>query len=354
MPAAVPLFPMTIAHGLHVADRPLAVMIGNFDGVHRGHQAMVERTLAAARERGLGAAALTFEPHPREVFSAATAPARITPLREKLRLLTELGLDHIHVARFTRAFAALAPDAFVDQILVNTLRARWIMVGADFCFGARRAGTVALLSTLAAARGIELEVLDDVLEDNERISSSVVRGALDAGDLERARRLLGRPFQISGRVVHGQKLGRTLGFPTANIHLKFNRPPVFGIFAVRVHGIEAAPLDAVASLGFRPTVTQERRASLEVFIFDFKGDLYDRRLDIEFVAKLRDEETYQGLDALKAAIARDCTNALAVLRPATAKAIAGVMTGDTARPTPSAAMAPAYLPAPQGPGSSHG
>ncbi len=345
---------MTIAHGLHVADRPLAVMIGNFDGVHRGHQAMVERTLAAARERGLGAAALTFEPHPRELFAAATAPARITPLREKLRLLTELGLDHIHVARFTRAFAALTPEAFVDQMLVKTLRARWLMVGADFCFGAKRAGTVARLRSLANERGIELEVLDDVLEGAERISSSVVRTALDAGDLVRARILLGRPFQISGRVVHGQKLGRTLGFPTANIHLKYNRPPVFGIFAVRVHGAGATPLDAVASLGFRPTVTRERRASLEVFIFDFQGNLYDRRLDIEFVAKLRDEETYDGLDALKAAIARDCTNALAVLRPDAARPMAGTLSSTAAL---GAASAPTTLASPhatQGPDASHG
>jgi riboflavin kinase/FMN adenylyltransferase len=305
---------MNIAHGLHVADRPLAVMIGNFDGVHRGHQAMAVRTRAAAEARGLGAAALTFEPHPREVFAADTAPTRITPLREKLRLLSGLGLDRVHVARFTRAFAALAPEAFVDQVLVQTLRARWVLVGADFRFGARRSGDIGLLGTLAAQRGITLEVLDDVMEEGERISSSGVRAALGAGDLARASRLLGRPFRINGRVVHGQKLGRTLGFPTANIQLRFNRPPLLGIYAVRVHGIDATPRDAVASLGFRPTVTHERKASLEVFVFDFAGDLYGRSLDIEFVAKIRDEETYDGLPALKAAIARDCEQALRILR----------------------------------------
>ncbi len=349
MPVAVPLLSMTIAHGLHVADRPLAVMIGNFDGVHRGHQAMAARTVAAARERGLGAAALTFEPHPREFFQSATAPARITPLREKLRLLMALGLDRVHVARFTRAFAALTPEAFVDQVLIGTLRARWLMVGADFCFGARRSGDVARLRALASERDVEVEVLEDVLEGTERISSSVVRAALDAGDLDRAQVLLGRTFRISGRVVHGQKLGRTLGFPTANIQLKYNRPPVFGIFAVRVHGIGPLPLDAVASLGFRPTVTEERRASLEVFVFDFAGDLYGRHLDIEFVAKLRDEETYNGLDALKAAIARDCAHALAILR-----APGSASPTDAAAPPLRAATAHAPPPGSSSPDIPHG
>ena len=237
----------------------------------------------------------------------------------------------------------MSPQEFVDRVLVDTLHARWVLVGADFCFGARRAGTVERLRELAGERAIDVEVIEDVLQDGQRISSSAIRDALAQGDLARAQNLLGRRFSISGKVVHGQKLGRTLGFPTANIQLKHNRPPLFGIYAVRVHGINAqrttlgspsagaqpnepeatglqtpvieTPVyDAVASLGYRPTVSNERRASLEVFVFDFLGDLYGQHLNIEFVVKLRDEETYNGLDELKQAIARDCDNALRILR----------------------------------------
>ena len=315
---------MQIAHGSSASDRPLAVTIGNFDGVHRGHQAMVARTVAVARARGLGAAALTFEPHPREVFGAQSAPTRLTALRDKLLRLATLGLDRVHVERFSRRFAAMSPQEFVDRVLVDTLHARWVLVGADFCFGARRAGTVERLRDLAGTRGIDVEVIGDVLQDGQRISSSAIRDALAHGDLARAQNLLGRHFSISGKVVHGQKLGRTLGFPTANIQLKHNRPPLLGIYAVKVHGISvgAASRDApgttvhdgVASLGYRPTVSNDRRASLEVFVFDFAGDLYGQHLSIEFVAKLRDEETYKGLPELKIAIARDCEHALRVLR----------------------------------------
>ena len=213
---------------------PAAVTIGNFDGVHRGHQAMLARVIAVARDRGLRASVLTFEPHPRELFTPASAPTRLTSLREKLELLAAHGVDHVHVQRFARAFAALTPAAFVERALVGVLAARWVLVGEDFRYGAKRAGDFASLATEAGRRGFEVEAMPTVTHGGTRVSSSAVRDALARGDLRRARELLGRPYSISGRVVHGAKLGRALGFATANVQLKHNRPPLGGIFAVRV------------------------------------------------------------------------------------------------------------------------
>ena len=296
------------------APRPLAVTIGNFDGVHRGHQAMLARLIEGARARRLAASVLTFEPHPRELFAPAAAPTRLTSLREKLELLAEHGIDHVHVQRFGRAFAALAPEAFVERFLVGALGARWVLVGDDFRYGARRAGDFASLADAARRHGFELEAMPTVAVEGVRVSSSAVRAALAGGALDRARSLLGRPYSISGRVVRGLGLGRDLGFPTANVQLKHNRPPLGGIFAVRVHGIAAGARDGVASLGVRPTVHTDGRPVLEVFVFDFRGDLYGRHVRIEFLAKLRDEAQYPDLDTLKAQIARDCDAARAALR----------------------------------------
>jgi riboflavin kinase/FMN adenylyltransferase len=294
---------------------PAAVTIGNFDGVHRGHQAMLARVIAVARERGLAASVLTFEPHPRELFTPAAAPTRLTSLREKLELLAAHGVDHVHVQRFSRAFAALEPDAFVARTLVGVLDARWVLVGEDFRYGARRAGDFTALARAAARHGFELAPMPVVANGGVRVSSSAVRAALAAGELKRAAELLGRPYSISGRVVHGEKLGRALGYATANVQLKHNRPPLGGIFAVRVHGAGAgdALRDGVASLGVRPTVHADGRPVLEVHLFDFAGDLYGAHLRVEFLAKIRDEERYPDLDALKAQIARDCDAARALL-----------------------------------------
>jgi riboflavin kinase/FMN adenylyltransferase len=293
--------------------RPAAVTIGNFDGVHRGHQAMLARVIAVARDRGLTASVLTFEPHPREFFTPAAAPTRLTSLREKLELLAAHGVDHVHVQRFSRAFAALAPEAFVERTLVGQLAARWVLVGEDFRYGAKRAGDFASLAAAAGRRGFELEAMPTVTDGGTRVSSSAVRDALARGDLKRAAELLGRAYGISGRVVHGAKLGRALGFATANVQLKHNRPPLGGIFAVRVAGVGAAPRDGVASLGVRPTVHADGRPVLEVHLFDFDGDLYGAHLTVEFLAKIRDEERYADLDTLKAQIARDCDAARALL-----------------------------------------
>lgn len=294
-------------------DRPVALTIGNFDGVHKGHQQMLSRLVRAARTRDLSASVLTFEPHPRELFTPAAAPTRLTSLRDKLKLLAAQGIDHVHVQHFSRAFAALSPDAFVERLLVEGLHARWVLVGEDFRYGAVRAGNCQTLQQAAARHGFELETMPTVTVDGERVSSSSVRAALARGDLELAERLLGRRYSISGRVVHGLKLGRELGYATANVQMKHNRPPLAGIFAVRVYGIGEGACDGVASLGLRPTVASDGRATLEVHLFDFQRDIYGEHLRVEFLAKIRDEEKYPDLQTLKAQIARDCAAARGIL-----------------------------------------
>ena len=298
---------MLLTHGASDAQLPpVALTVGNFDGIHRGHQAMLQRLLAAARARGLQSCVLTFEPHPREFFAAEGAPTRLTSLREKLELLAAHGVERTHVQRFDRAFASLAPEAFVERVLAKRLRTRWLLIGEDFRFGARRAGDLPLLRELGPRHGFESEILPAVARAGIRVSSSAVRAALAAGDLAGAEGLLGRPYSISGRVVHGRKLGRELGFATANVQLKHNRPPLTGIYAVRVHGVGTSSRPAVASLGVRPTITASGRAVLEVHLFDFSADLYGAHMRVEFLHKIRDEEKYSDLDALKAQIERDC------------------------------------------------
>ncbi|MBK8019395.1 MAG: bifunctional riboflavin kinase/FAD synthetase [Betaproteobacteria bacterium] len=287
------------------ADVPVALTIGNFDGVHRGHQAMVGRLLAAARARKLPAAVMTFEPHPREFFSPADAPARLSPLREKLERLAELGVDRAYVCRFDASFATQSADAFVKDALARGLDVKWLLTGDDFRFGARRSGDVDLLRRLAPEFGMEVESMHTVEVDGVRASSTAVREALAGGLLERAQRLLGRPYAITGRVVGGDRIGRELGFPTANIRMSLNRPPLWGIYAVTVRGLGTAPKIGAASLGVRPTVNSSGKATLEVFLLDFDGDIYGRRVRVEFLHKLRDEEKYPTLEALRNQIGLD-------------------------------------------------
>jgi riboflavin kinase/FMN adenylyltransferase len=297
---------MRVTHGSSTPEgERLALTIGNFDGVHRGHQAMLERTVATARARHLTACALTFEPHPREFFSPATAPARLTRLRDKLERMAAAGLDRVHVARFDARLAALPAERFVQDVLVGGLGAAWLLVGRDFRFGAKRGGDFALLERLCAGHGVGLEPMPDVALDGERVSSSAVRSALAAGDLGAAARLLGRPFAMSGRVAHGEKLGRELGFPTANLVLR-RRPPVAGIFVVEALADgESRAWPGVASVGRRPTVNPSALPLLEVHLLDFAGDLYRRHLQVRFLKKLRDERKYDDVPQLRAAIARD-------------------------------------------------
>ena len=291
------------------SQAPVALTIGNFDGVHKGHQGMLARLRAKARELCVPACVLTFEPHPREFFAPQSAPTRLTSLREKLELLAAHGIDRVHVSHFTRAYASLAPGDFIERELIRGLGMRYLLIGDDFRFGAKRAGDFAMLKEAAANGGFELEAMPSVLSEGVRVSSSAVRAALVSGKLGGARALLGRPYSISGRVVHGDKLGRQLGFPTANVQLKHNRPPLQGIFAVRAVDAKNRVRDGVASLGLRPTVDASGRAKLEVHLFDFGGELYGEHLRVEFLCKLRDEEKYPDLDTLKAQIARDAAAA---------------------------------------------
>jgi riboflavin kinase / FMN adenylyltransferase len=301
---------MRITHGFYPPGMPHAVTIGNFDGLHLGHQAMLTRLLDVARARDLPSCVLSFEPHPREFFAPAQAPARLSSLREKAEMLRGRGIDRLHVFRFNRAFSSLSADQFIEQVLVRTLQARYVLVGDDFRFGAKRAGDFALLELAGQQFGFDAEFLPTVEVAGERSSSTAVRAALAAGELEHAARLLGRPYSISGRVVHGDKLGRDIGFPTANIQLKHNRPPLLGIFAVELYGLNGQPLPGVASLGVRPTVKGADAAPvLEVHLFDFNADIYNRRVRVDFLHKLRDEEKYPDLPSLVAQIGRDVDNA---------------------------------------------
>lgn len=300
---------MQVTHGfVPLGGGPVGLTIGNFDGVHLGHRAMLQRLVEKTREMQLPCGVLTFEPHPREFFSPLAAPARLSRLREKLEMLAEAGIHRTHVLRFGARLASLAAGRFVDEVLVRGLGVRWLLVGRDFRFGARRAGDFALLQA-AAGKGFSVEAMGDVLHAGERISSSSVRASLAAGDLAAAARLLGRSYSMSGRVAHGEKLGRTLGFPTANIVLR-RRPPLAGVFAVECELEEThTVLRGVASVGRRPTVRENAAPLLEVHLFDWNGDLYGRHLRVTFLRKLRDEEKYDGLDALRAAIARDADEA---------------------------------------------
>ncbi len=297
------------------ARAPCALTIGNFDGVHFGHQALLARVRAAASELGLEAAVMTFEPHPREFFAeragdASKAPPRIANLRDKLQSLSDAGIDRVIVEHFSAPFAALTPRQFTEQVLVQGLHVKWLMVGDDFCYGAQRAGNVALLIEAGKHYGFEVATLPTVMNGSTRISSSAVRGALAEGDFARAEQLLGHPYAISGHVIHGQKLGRALGFPTLNLRVA-HRPALSGVFVVRVHGLGAQPLPAVASLGVRPTVDDSGRVLLEVHLFDFARSCYGSLVRVEFMAKLRDEEKYADLPTLTAAIARDADQARA-------------------------------------------
>jgi riboflavin kinase/FMN adenylyltransferase len=296
---------MVVTHGsLQRARGRCALTIGNFDGVHRGHRALIDRVVARARENDLTSCVLTFEPHPREFFAGEAAPARITRLRDKLELLAQAGVERVHVARFDARFAALAPERFVEDVLVDGLGVRTLTIGRDFRYGARRAGDFAMLEAAGKRHGFFLEAMDDVEFEGRRVSSSAVRAALEAGDLRGAERLLGHPYSISGRVAHGAKLGRGLGFPTANIVLR-RPPPISGIFAVEVDRLGRG----VASVGRRPTVNPVAIPLLEVHLFDRDEDLYGEHLRVRFLKKLRDEEKYDGLPALQAAIARDARQA---------------------------------------------
>ncbi|MEX0429988.1 bifunctional riboflavin kinase/FAD synthetase [Spiribacter insolitus] len=297
------------AHNLHERHRPCVATIGNFDGIHRGHQAVIQSLHAAGRRLGLPTTVILFEPQPREFFMPDRAPGRILRLRDKLRVLRSLGVERTLCLRFDAHLAAEPAEDFIQRLLVDALDVRFLMVGDDFRFGHRRRGDFAMLQRAADTRGFELERMPTVSYGDARVSSTRIREALAQGDLHTAEVLLGRRLRISGRVVRGEALGRELGWPTANIRFGQHPPPMRGIFNVAVHGLGGIR-PGVASLGTRPTVNGVETL-LETYLLDFSGDLYGRTIDVEFLAWQRGEERFDGLEALKEQIAADVTAARA-------------------------------------------
>lgn len=284
------------------------VCIGAFDGLHLGHRTLVRRAVERARELGVPAVALTFEPLPREFFAPLDPPPRLTLARAKFEGLRELGVDLVGLLRFDAKFAATEAERFVRNVLVDRLQAREVWIGPDFRFGKGRAGDLPMLRSLGETLGFTAHAIHPVVVDGERVSSTRIRQALTAGDFDTVERLLGRRYAIAGRVVRGRQLGRTLGYPTANLRYGRKRPPLQGIFATRVHGLGAQVIASVSSFGTRPTVAG-KEPLLEAHLFDFDGDLYGKRIEVEFVARLRDELAFADLPALVAQMHRDAAQA---------------------------------------------
>lgn len=297
---------MRIFRHFHQADGcPLALAIGNFDGMHLGHQAMMAKLTEAAQKQGLKSAVMTFEPHPREFFTPGNAPTRLSSLREKLELFAEASVEYAYVCHFNQRFAEVSAEDFMQRILRQAMNVKAVLVGEDFRFGAGRRGTQA--DFLAA--GFQIISLPDVMLDQRRVSSTAVRDALAQGNLTCAEKLLGRPYTISGKVVHGDKVGRTWGYPTANIHMLHDRPPLFGVYAVKLEGLAKSLLPGVASLGVRPTVKQGGKPTLEVHLFDFEQDIYGKHVRVHFLHKIRDEMKFADIETLKTWIASDAKKA---------------------------------------------
>lgn len=309
------------------AGRELALAIGNFDGVHLGHAAILDRTRAAAQSLNLAPAAMTFEPLPREYFAkqrsqAASSPARLMSATEKIAALAAAGVEHIYMPRFDRSFAAQTPDEFAASL--QRMNVHWLMVGEDFRYGSGRTGDIETLKGEGARLGFTVEGMQEISNSQGRISSTAIRTALAKADMPGATHMLGRPYSLFGRVLHGKKLGRTLGFPTANIALTHRKPALHGVFAVKcrlvTRGLEGVAskggvtLNGVANLGTNPVVSSENRHHLEVFLFDFSGDLYGRRMEVTFIEKIRDEMKFPGLDALVSQMHDDTARAKTILR----------------------------------------
>jgi len=298
-----------IFRGLYSSDsKPVALTIGNFDGVHLGHQALLSELHTAAQARGLQTSVVIFEPHPREFFTPEQAPVRLTSLREKLELFAGLGIDRVQVCRFNRTFSQMSAVNFINA-LHEKLTARFVLIGDDFRFGSGRGGDFALMEKIGAQFGFAVQSVRTVAHDGVRISSTAIRAALASGELRTAQRYLGRHYSISGRVVHGDGMGRKLGFPTANIQLKHNLPPLSGIFVVQAHAEGMGVLQGVSSLGVRPTLKSDKKPVLEVHLFEFAQQIYNKHLRVEFLHKLRDEEKYPDVDTLTRHIAQDVEDA---------------------------------------------
>ncbi|MBK7353283.1 MAG: bifunctional riboflavin kinase/FAD synthetase [Nitrosomonas sp.] len=306
---------MHVFHSITTQHKiPLALTIGNFDGVHLGHQAMLERLKRAAKRLNIASCIMIFEPHPREFLMPNQSPARLTSLREKLEIFAQLGIDRVQICHFNHAFAQISAQTFITDILIQQLNVQWMLVGDDFRFGTKRSGDVAMLEAYAQQTGqFNVEVMADFSINHIRVSSTAIREALSMGDMVLAQQLLGRPFSMSGRIVNGDKLAKKLGFPTANIHFKHNHPPLRGIFVVEVISRATSNLPkvmkGVASLGVRPTTHTSDKLILEVHLFDFDQEIYGHHLQVNFLHKLRDEQKYTDLEKLIEQIKQDITNA---------------------------------------------
>lgn len=294
-----------------VADGSV-VTIGSFDGLHLGHRALLDKVFAAAEAQGLPSVVMSFEPTPREFFQADRPPARLMRFREKFEALAEAGVDLFFCPRFNEAMKDIAADTFIRQILVHALNVRHLAIGDDFRFAQDREGHLDMLRRAGNALGFTVEQIGSVEIDGERVSSSAIRASLWEGDLDRATRLLGHPYRMSGKVILGERVGRQLGYPTANVNLNRRQSPVMGIFAVRVSGSAWGPLDAVASVGTRPTFGMNHPL-LEVHIFDFEEDIYGEFIHVDFVARLRSEEKFDDVDALVEQMHRDSAMAREIL-----------------------------------------
>ncbi|MDH3430667.1 MAG: bifunctional riboflavin kinase/FAD synthetase [Gammaproteobacteria bacterium] len=308
----------------HLADMPFAsltdgsvVTIGAFDGLHPGHEHLLGQVIAASAKHGRPSIVMSFEPTPKEFFSVDSPPARLMRFREKFEALAAHGIDIFYCPRFAQPMRDITAGDFIRRILVHGLCVRHLVIGDDFHFARRREGSIAELQRASVALGYTVEQVPSVIVDGVRVSSTAIRDALAAGAMDRAAALLGRPYRMSGKVVKGEKLGRTLGFPTANVDLRRRQSAVMGIFAVRVHGLSDGPRDAVASLGIRPTFNGTKPL-LEVHLFDFDRDIYGEYIHVDFISRLRGEIKYDDVGELVAQMHRDADNARSILAATTA------------------------------------
>ena len=298
-------------HNLRAEHRGCVATIGNFDGVHLGHQAVFVHLRQKALQFGLPATVITFEPQPQEFFSPEKAPARLTRMREKLHAIKDAGIDRVVLLEFNQKLAEMPAELFVQHLLVDDLGIRYLFVGDDFRFGQQRMGDIGLLRRVGEAHLFDVENMNTFMVGDERVSSTKVRELLAAGDLEQAAHYLGRAYRICGRVAHGDARGRTIGFPTANINLHRKVSPLNGVYAVSVFGLGEQGLSGVANIGTRPTVAGDQRYLLEVHLFDFYRDIYGAHAEVEFKLKLRDEKRFDSFEQLRQQIERDSSAARA-------------------------------------------
>lgn len=290
---------MKIIRNTNLEQLPCVVTIGNFDGVHLGHQALLTEVKKRAHDLKLESAVITFEPNPKDYFSQNKPQTRISSLREKIELFNEIKIDRVHIIKFNQEFSKVTANEFIS-VLIKQLKVKEIVVGEDFCFGRSREGGIKQLS----ASSMKLNIKNKILMDGKRISSTLIRNLLANDKLDEANKYIGRPYSISGKVVHGEKRGRKIGFPTANIHMRHNRPPLKGVFAVKFQNHFG-----VANLGIRPSIKGEKKLQLEVHLLNFSSDLYGQHVSVIFLKKLRDEKKFKSLDELKEQIKLDVIKA---------------------------------------------